>query len=288
MLYIIAAPIGNTKDISLRSIEAIKSVKYIFAEDTRKTSRLLSDLSIDKPSIRTFHEHNENEVSKKILSYLIDDIDIGIMSDAGTPIISDPGFPLIKLCIENKIPFEVLPGASSVITALVYSGLPPSSFNFQGFFPKKSTRKDKAISIIENFEGSTIFFESPKRLKTTINFLHEKLGNNCEIAICREMTKKFQSIKRGSLKKIAQDLEHDEITCKGEIVIVVKSKRDSEKNWFLSEEEGKKFLKYLSTKDASKLIYDLYGHNKQSVYKFLSDISSILLLTLPIGEFTRR
>jgi len=172
MLYIIAAPIGNTKDISLRSIEAIKSVKYIFAEDTRKTSRLLSDLSIDKPPIRTFHEHNENEVSKKILSYLIDDIDIGIMSDAGTPIISDPGFPLIKLCIENKIPFEVLPGASSVITALVYSGLPPSSFNFQGFFPKKSIRKDKAISIIENFEGSTIFFESPKRLKTTINFLH--------------------------------------------------------------------------------------------------------------------
>ena len=121
MLYIIAAPIGNTKDISLRSIEAIKSVKYIFAEDTRKTSRLLSDLSIDKPSIRTFHEHNENEVSKKILSYLIDDIDVGIMSDAGTPIISDPGFPLIKLCIENKIPFEVLPGASSVITALVLS-----------------------------------------------------------------------------------------------------------------------------------------------------------------------
>lgn len=273
MLYIIAAPIGNTKDISLRSIEAIKSVKYIFAEDTRKTSRLLSDLSIDKPSIRTFHEHNENEVSKKILSYLIDDIDIGIMSDAGTPIISDPGFPLIRLCIENEIPFEVLPGASSVITALVYSGLPPSSFNFQGFFPKKSIRKDKAISIIKNFEGSTIFFESPKRLKSTINFLHEKLGNNCEIAICREMTKKFQSIKRGSLKKIAQDLENDEITCKGEIVIVLSSKREPGKNFSLSEEEGKKFLKYLSTKDASKLIYDLYGHNKQSVYKFLLDIS---------------
>ena len=245
MLYIIAAPIGNTKDISLRSIEAIKSVKYIFAEDTRKTSRLLSDLSIDKPSLRAFHEHNENEVSKKILSYLIDDIDIGIMSDAGTPIISDPGFPLIKLCIENKIPFEVLPGASSVITALVYSGLPPSSFNFQGFFPKKSIRKDKAISIIENFEGSTIFFESPKRLKSTINFLHEKLGNNCEIAICREMTKKFQSIKRGSLKKIAQDLENDEITCKGEIVIVLSSKREPGKNFSLSEEEGQKFLKYL-------------------------------------------
>ena len=150
MLYIIAAPIGNTKDISLRSIEAIKSVKYIFAEDTRKTSRLLSDLSIDKPSIRTFHEHNENEVSKKILTYLIDGIDVGIMSDAGTPIISDPGFPLIKLCIENKIPFQVLPGASSVITALVYSGLPPNAFNFQGFFPKKINRKDKAISIIEN------------------------------------------------------------------------------------------------------------------------------------------
>ena len=145
MLYIIAAPIGNTKDISLRSIEAIKSVKYIFAEDTRKTSRLLSDLSIDKPSIRTFHEHNENEVSKKILSYLIDDIDVGIMSDAGTPIflILDS---LIKLCIENKIPFEVLPGASSVITALVYSGLPPSSFNFQGFFPKKSIRKIKQFN----------------------------------------------------------------------------------------------------------------------------------------------
>ena len=156
---------------------------------------------------------------------------------------------------------------------MVYSGLPPSSFNFQGFFPKKSNRKDKAISIIENFEGSTIFFESPKRLKTTIKFLHEKLGNNCEIAICREMTKKFQSIKRGSLKKIAQDLENDEITCKGEIVIVLSSKRDSVKNFSLSEEEGKKFLKYLSTKDASKLIYELYGHNKQSVYKFLSDIS---------------
>ena len=160
-----------------------------------------------------------------------------------------------------------------MITALVYSGLPPSSFNFQGFFPKKSIRKDKAISIIENFEGSTIFFESPKRLKSTINFLHEKLGNNCEIAICREMTKKFQSIKRGSLKKIAQDLENDEITCKGEIVIVLSSKREPGKNFSLSEEEGKKFLKYLSTKDASKLIYDLYGHNKQSVYKFLSDIS---------------
>ena len=103
--------------------------------------------------------------------------------------------------------------------------------------------------------------------------MNQKLGNNCEIAICREMTKKFQSIKRGSLKKIAQDLENDEITCKGEIVIVLSSKREPGENFSLSEEEGKKFLKYLSTKDASKLIYDLYGHNKQSVYKFLSDIS---------------
>ena len=143
MLYIIAAPIGNTKDISLRSIDAIKSVKYIFAEDTRKTSRLLSDLSIEKPSIRTFHEHNENEVSKKILSYLVDGIDVGIMSDAGTPIISDPGFPLIKLCIENKIPLKCCQGHLQLSLPWFILGFPLAHLISKDFFQKKVIEKIK-------------------------------------------------------------------------------------------------------------------------------------------------
>ncbi len=168
MLYFIATPIGNLNDISLRSIDLLKNTNYIFAEDTRNTKKLLDFLDIKK-KVQSFHEHNEKGITPKILSILKDKSDVVIVSDAGTPAISDPGYYLLTQCIKNEITFTALPGPSSVINALLLSGMPPSSFLFLGFIPKKGKPKHNFLESIAKTQHTTILFETARRIENTIS-----------------------------------------------------------------------------------------------------------------------
>lgn len=220
MLYIIPTPIGNLKDITLRSLEILKEVDLILAEDTRTTSVLLNHYGIQKP-ITPNHQHNEH----KILQHLVDQLKAGkkmaLLTDAGTPGISDPGFLLIRECIKNDVAVETLPGATAFVPALVNSGLPVTRFTFEGFLPQKKGRQTMLKQLAEE-ERTMVFYESPFRLVKTLADFMEYFGKDRLCSVSRELTKLFEENKRGTLQQV-----HDyflQKAVKGEIVIVVAGK----------------------------------------------------------------
>ena len=197
MLYLICTPIGNLNDFSLRSINTLKEVDRIYAEDTRITAKLLKHFNISK-NIIPFHEHNELNKIREITDRLLRKESIAIMSDAGAPLISDPGFPLIRRCIELDLEFTSLPGPSSIINALMLSGIPVNQFSFYGFLPKQISAREKIAKKLINSNKACVFFESAKRLSKTIEIFSNILEPITQISICREMTKRHESIYRGN------------------------------------------------------------------------------------------
>ncbi|HAO47782.1 MAG TPA: 16S rRNA (cytidine(1402)-2'-O)-methyltransferase [Ferruginibacter sp.] len=217
MLYIVPSPIGNLADITFRAIDVLKSVDLILAEDTRTSAVLLNHYQVQKP-ISPYHQHNEH----KILSHLVEQLSAGktmaLITDAGTPGISDPAFLLVRECIKNDIRVECLPGATAFVPALVNSGLPMNSFCFEGFLPLKKGRQTLLKKLAAE-ERTMIFYESPMRLVKTLADLIQYFGEERPCCVSRELSKKFEENKRGSLKEV-----HDHFNTKpvkGEIVIVV-------------------------------------------------------------------
>jgi 16S rRNA (cytidine1402-2'-O)-methyltransferase len=220
MLYVVPTPIGNLKDITLRALEILKEVDLILAEDTRTTSHLLNHYQISKP-VSPYHQHNEH----KILQHLIDQLQGGkkmaLVTDAGTPGISDPAYLLIRECIKHSIKTECLPGATAFVPALVNSGIPANRFLFEGFLPLKKGRQSLLKQLAEE-ERTMIFYESPVRLIKTLEDFVKYFGEDRQCCVCRELTKMFEEYKRGLLKElIAYYQMHPP---KGEIVIVVAGK----------------------------------------------------------------
>ena len=217
MLYIVPSPIGNLADITYRAIEILNSVDLILAEDTRTSSVLLNHYNINKP-LSPYHQHNEH----KIVSHLADQLSAGktiaLLTDAGTPGISDPAFLLVRECVKNNIEVQCLPGATAFVPALVNSGLPINSFCFEGFLPLKKGRQTM-LKKLSTEERSMVFYESPMRLVKTLSNFIEYFGAERQCCVSRELTKKFEENKRGTLQEV-----HDHFnakTVKGEIVIVV-------------------------------------------------------------------
>ena len=274
MLYLICTPIGNLNDFSIRSINTLKQVNRIYAEDTRVAARLLQHFDIHKKS-SPFHEHNEANLITEITELLIGGESIAIMSDAGAPLISDPGFPLIKSCINLQIDFTVLPGPSSVINAVMLSGLPSNQFTFYGFLPKPIAARKEAASQLKASGIPYIFFESAKRLTKTIQIFLEVLSPNTQVSICREMTKQYESIYRGSLEEISKLLKDSKIKLLGEFVVIVHSPRSVKDHFELDESFCRAFLEYLSPAEASKLIAKITHSTKQEIYKYLINISKL-------------
>jgi len=272
MLYLICTPIGNLNDFSVRSINTLKEVDNIFVEDTRVSSKLLKYFNIKKNTF-PFHEHNEIGTADKIIHLIKNGQTVAVLSDAGAPLISDPGYPLVQRCIKNNIPFTVIPGPSSVINSLLLSGLPTDRFLFNGFLPKKNTAKKEIISKIKNSNVTNIFFETAKRLESTIEIFSEVLCPKTSIAICREMTKKHESIYRGTPREILSLIQENEIKLLGEFVLLLNMNSSFEKDIKLDENFCRPFLSYLSPADASKLIAKVTSFSKHEVYKFLLEIS---------------
>ncbi len=223
MLYIVPTPIGNLADITFRAVEVLKSVDLILAEDTRTSGVLLNHYQIKKP-ISPYHQHNEH----KIISHLTDQMTAGktiaLLTDAGTPGISDPAFLLVRECVKNDIRVECLPGATAFVPALVNSGLPINSFCFEGFLPLKKGRQT-FLKRMATEDRTMVFYESPMRLLRTLKDFIEYFGEDRPCCISRELTKKFEENRRGSLLEVMAYFEAK--TVKGEIVIVVGGAADN-------------------------------------------------------------
>ena len=224
-LYIVSTPIGNLEDITLRAIRTLSEVDLIAAEDTRHTGLLLRHFNIQKP-LTSYFEGNELKKREFILSRLKQGDQIALVSDAGTPGISDPGFRLIQLAIENEISIVPIPGPSAVITALSVSGLPTDSFLFKGFLPHKSKKRRDLLKQLEEVRETLIFYESPHRLLETLNDIIDILGDR-QMVLTRELTKVYEEALRGKVSEILNQIGEKKL--KGEITLVISGKTRKQK-----------------------------------------------------------
>ncbi|MCP4363349.1 MAG: 16S rRNA (cytidine(1402)-2'-O)-methyltransferase [Chloroflexi bacterium] len=221
MLYLVATPIGNLGDITLRALEMLRTVDVIAAEDTRKTGILLKKYDISKPQM-AYHEHNEERAGRKIMAYLAEGKSVAVVSEAGTPGISDPGYSIVRKAIEAGVEVTMIPGATAVTTALVLSGLPAHSFTFRGFAPRKSGKRQNFMAVDTDSPHTLIFYESPHRL---LAFLADALAvyGDRETAVCNELTKMYESVQRGNLSDLI--IYFTAVEPRGEYVIVIQGKR---------------------------------------------------------------
>ncbi len=216
-LYLVATPIGNLADITHRAIEVLKKVALIACEDTRHTRKLLQHYGIATKSV-SYHEHNEQQRAQELIEVLKRGDDVAVVSDAGTPAISDPGFRLVRAAIENDVTVVPVPGPSALITALVAAGLPTDEFFFGGFLPARANARRTRLSELRAVPGTLVFYEAPHRLAETLKDAHEILGER-EAVVARELTKLHEELKRGRLSELAQHYLNEEP--RGEIVLLI-------------------------------------------------------------------
>lgn len=238
MLTIVPTPIGNLRDMSLRGADALREADWIAAEDTRHTARLLQSLELSKPMI-SFHDHNEASRTVELVERLQKGENGALVSDAGMPLVSDPGYRLVRACVEQGIPLTVLPGPSAVPTALAGSGLPPHPFYFGGFLPVKSGRREKELRLALDRGHTSIYFESPHRLLKTLDCL-SGISQECRVCVARELTKKFEEFRRGTAREVAA--YYREHPPKGEITFLLhpgeKNSHSPEKYSFSATDTG--------------------------------------------------
>lgn len=221
MLYLVSTPIGNLRDITLRALDLLKEADLIVCEDTRRTQKLLSHYEINAESMVSFHEHSGSGKLQEIVRRLKAGETAAFVTDGGMPSISDPGFELVRECLKEGIPFEVLPGPNALLTALVASGLAVDSFSFFGFPPQKSAARQALLTTLKDREETLIFYESPFRLVKALESMQKVFGDR-EAAVARELTKKFEEVSRGNLSALIQKFSAKKPL--GEIVILVSGK----------------------------------------------------------------
>lgn len=221
-LYIVPTPIGNLEDMTFRAISVLKSVDLILAEDTRNTIHLLRHFNIEKP-LRSYHAHNEHQTVEHIVSMISNHKSVALVSDAGTPAISDPGFLLVRACIKQEITVETLPGATAFVPALVNSGLPCDNFVFYGFLPQKKGRHTKLLSLKDETR-TMIFYESPFRLVKLLEEFKEYISEDRQVSVSRELSKIHEENARGTVDELIAHFKSK--TVKGEIVVVLAGKID--------------------------------------------------------------
>lgn len=266
-LYIVATPIGNLDDITLRAIETLKKVDFVAAEDTRHSQRLMNHLGVTA-KLMALHEHNEREKSQTLIDRVKEGKSIALVSDAGTPLISDPGYFLVKLAREQGVRVVPIPGVSAVVTALSVSGLPSDRFVFEGFLPAKLGAKIKRLDTFLYESRTVIFYESPHRILDTLKTMSEVYGADRYLVVARELTKTFETIKGDSLGALLEWAEGDANQQKGEFVLLLDGVADSPD---VSSTEQDKMLTLLMAempiKKASKIVSELVGGNKKELYQ---------------------
>ena len=272
-LFIVATPIGNLDDITFRAVEVLKNVDIILAEDTRHSKKLLLHLDISKP-IRAFHEHNEREKTKAIISEIRSGKSIALISDAGTPLISDPGYFLVAQAKKEGLKVVPIPGPSALITALSASGLASDSFTFLGFLPSKQTARVKLLKSLVGRTETSIFYESPKRILATLTDMHSIYGDSREVCLAKELTKVFETIQTDSIPNLIDYLTIDQNHQKGEFVILISAtdkidiaEVETQLNSLLTI-----LCAELGTSKAAKLAAKITGIDKKQCYKRALDL----------------
>lgn len=270
LLYIVATPIGNLSDISERAVDVLKQVSLIAAEDTRHSKTLLERFGI-KTKVTAYHEHNEDKVAQQLIQQIQKGESVALISDAGTPLINDPGYNLVFSAHDNKIQVVPVPGPSAIITALSVSGLPTNKFIYEGYLPAKNTARETRLKELKNESRTLVFYEAPHRIVESIKVMQEILGGERRITIARELTKQFEQIVRAPLNEINKKLETEEIKHKGEFVVIV----EGAKEIAISDEEvlriNQILSEKLSPKDAAGLTAKITGKKKNDVYKLALD-----------------
>lgn len=264
-LHVIATPIGNANDVSVRALAALQAVDIVACEDTRVTSKLFTRHSIHT-RLCPYHEHNAEKVRPGLIKRLKDGETVALVSDAGTPMVSDPGYKLVRACIEEGVPVTALPGASSVMTALVLSGLPTDRFFFNGFLPQKKKARQNVLRELAEIPATIVLMESPRRLAASLEDMTRVLGSR-DAAVCREMTKLYEETRRGTLPELAEAYAASGAP-KGEVVVVVGPPRARPE---LPETDIDRHLEdamaRLSLRDAVREVTDLTGMPRQGVYQ---------------------
>lgn len=262
-LYLIPTPIGNLDDITLRAIDSLKSVDVVFCEDTRITRQLLNHLGINKKLIAS-HKFNEEMNSDKLLKYLNDGNDVGLVTDRGTPIISDPGYELVKVAIANNYNVVSLPGPTAFVPALTVSGLSPQPFLFYGFLNNKNSKRERELESLKDYPFTMIFYEAPHRIIETLESMNKVLGNK-NICISREISKRYEEVYRGKISDIIKDM----VDVKGELVIVVDGNHEEKTydNLTIIEHVNLYIKEGLNKNDACKRVAKDRGMSKSEVYK---------------------
>ena len=279
ILYICGTPIGNLEDITLRALKILKKVKLIAAEDTRHTKKLLNHYQINT-KVTSYYEYNKFKKAPYLVEVLKNGQNIALVSDAGMPGISDPGYVLVNLALKNNIKIIPVPGVSALLTALVVSGLPTDKFVFEGFLPRKIKERKRYFRSIENEERTVIFYETPHRLKRALKDMLEIWGDR-EIVIARELTKKYEEIIRGKLSQVLTEISTKEI--KGEITLIVqggiKKKENDNIDFLIKECIIEEYLNKLknqgySNKDIIKITQEKLNIPKNLIYKKLLEMKN--------------
>ncbi|GKT11656.1 MAG: 16S rRNA (cytidine1402-2'-O)-methyltransferase [Thiomicrorhabdus sp.] len=266
-LFIVATPIGNLKDITRRAVDILESVDWIAAEDTRHTRQLLQSLGINQTLI-SLHEHNESSRSQQLLERLQKGEKGALVSDAGTPLINDPGYHLVKLLREQQVNVVPIPGPSAVITALCAAGLPTDRFSYEGFLPAKSTKRTLALEKLKEDVRTLVFYESPHRVQATLADMQSVFGEDRTIVAAREMTKKFEQFVSGSLAEVVAYFEENSDKVRGEFVLMVGGATEKAAVE-LSEYDSliETLLKQkLPVKQISEIVADYAGIKKKPIY----------------------
>ena len=268
-LYVCATPIGNLQDITLRVLETLKTVDLVACEDTRKTLQLLNHFEITKP-VTSYFEHNKQVKGDKIIAALLEGKNVALVSDAGMPGISDPGWDLVQQCLAENIPFTVLPGAVAAVTGLVLSGLPTQRFSFEGFVPRVKKERRAFFQNLAEETRTMIFYESPHRLEDTLETMAEVFGER-QMAATRELTKKFEEVLRGTPAELLSHFQENEI--RGEFVLILEGKEPvvetgKDISWAL-ERVNQLTNAGISQKDAIKQAAKEAGLPKREVYNLI-------------------
>lgn len=274
-LYVVATPIGNLADISFRALETLRQVDLIAAEDTRHAGVLLEHYGINR-KITSFHQHNEEKISENLIQKMKEGLSIALVSDAGTPLLSDPGLPLVRQAKETGIPVVPIPGACALIAALSASGLPLSSFTFEGFLPRTPSARKAFFTGKRSVESTWVFYESSHRIQAALEDMLEILEADRQIVIARELTKLHETIVKTGLAEAVELVKQDSNMRKGEFVVIVagaaRISRDEEK---LTPEHAKilvALLRKCTTKTAVELAVEITGVRKKLLYQAALDL----------------
>lgn len=262
-LYVVATPIGNLKDITLRALETLAAADVVLCEDTRHSATLLEQYGIRTPR-QALHEHNERERVSDILRQLADGRRIALISDAGTPLVSDPGFPLVRAAREAGLPVYTTPGASALLAALSVAGLPTDSFTFHGFLPPKLEARETALRALAPRRETLVFYESPRRLDETLAAMARQFGEDRAAAVALELTKRYERVERGTLSELATRFGEGET--KGEAVVVVGGAAEATTEASEWQPALAEALKTQRLREAVDAISARYGLKRKEVY----------------------